>query len=304
MVLISVVIATKNRPKDLKNCLKAILRNKFKNFEVVVVDQSKNKESEKIIKSFRSKRIIYKHQRKEGKSYALNYGIKISKGKLIAFTDDDCIVSKDWLKNIFSSFKRNKYIYGVFGNTLPYRKQFHKDESCPSRIVVKKYSMFKIPVVHWEKIGNGNNMAFRKEVFEMLGYFKEWLSTGTYSYSGEDSEFVNRLLYRGFSVSHDPSVLVYHNSWLTYKEYRLKKLHYLCGMMASYGYLGLKGVDIGKKVVARHIYFTKENLKGDIIKFIKIKNFSLQEFIYHLKELFYLSKGLFIAFIHRRENHI
>ncbi len=89
--MISVLIATKNRPTQLSQCLRSLLLNTYKNFEILVLDQSTTGKTEKYVRALKNKNITYLKLNNPGKSKALNWGISMAKGKILAFTDDDCI---------------------------------------------------------------------------------------------------------------------------------------------------------------------------------------------------------------------
>jgi glycosyltransferase involved in cell wall biosynthesis len=129
--LLSVIIATHNRPRQLKDCLKSILGGQFTNFEIIVIDQGDNKKTREILNEFLERSIQYFKIEGKGKGKGINLGVQKSEGEILAFTDDDCLVAKDWLKNIWTAFKKNQKISGVFGKVLPYRPKLHKDEICP-----------------------------------------------------------------------------------------------------------------------------------------------------------------------------
>lgn len=91
--MVSIVIATKNREKSLKKCLESLKRQTYKNFEVVV--------------------------KRGGRSLAeaRQMGFEKSRGAIVIYIDDDCEVTKDWLKEIVLTFK-DKKVGGVSGPTI------------------------------------------------------------------------------------------------------------------------------------------------------------------------------------------
>ena len=78
----SVVIPTYNQGDLLKKCLETVVKQSFKNYEVIVIDNHSNDNTQKIIKKFK-KKIIYKKIKNRGViARSRNYGIKKSNGKL------------------------------------------------------------------------------------------------------------------------------------------------------------------------------------------------------------------------------
>ena len=109
-----ICICTYNRNPSLVKCLKSInnlLVNKKVKVKIVIVDNSINYSSfktvKKLKKSFKYK-IIQLHEKRRGVVYARNKCLsKIKKinPKFICFFDDDCIVDRFWLKNVFKILK-------------------------------------------------------------------------------------------------------------------------------------------------------------------------------------------------------
>ena len=88
--LISVIISTYNRERYIKKALESILVQTYKNFEIIVVDDSEGDKTEKIIKLLNRKEIKYiRNETKLGFVQSLNKGISVAKGEYIARLDDD-----------------------------------------------------------------------------------------------------------------------------------------------------------------------------------------------------------------------
>ena len=158
------------------------------------------------------------HMKQKGKTRALNTGIKAARGNICAFTDDDCIPDTKWLENIVHIFRTNPMISGVFGKTLPYRPNLHPNLICPCTFNKPQKRIITKPHRHWEDIGFGNNMAFKKATLEKIGLFKTWLGPGSVGSNCEDGELAQRALIRGYSIGYNPHMIVYHNKWLTPAE--------------------------------------------------------------------------------------
>ena len=102
---VSVVVPTLNRKKHLRACLNSlsVLNYPKSLLEVIVVDGGSSDGSrEMLTASFEGFKTIV--ERREGISYARNSGGEIAHGEIIAFTDDDCVVDSDWLKNLVTVF--------------------------------------------------------------------------------------------------------------------------------------------------------------------------------------------------------
>ena len=88
--LVSIVIPTHNRPVFLKRTLQSILQQTYKNLQIIVVSNGFSSDNKKVVNTLQDKRLEYHEQENSGgPASPRNYGIKISKGKYIAFCDDD-----------------------------------------------------------------------------------------------------------------------------------------------------------------------------------------------------------------------
>ncbi len=109
--LVSIVMSTKDTEEQLlKQAIKSILNQSYKNFEFIIVcDGGKN--DLHIIKEFKDNRIIIlKHEASVGLTKSLNEMLKIAKGKYIARMDSDDISTKDRLKIQVDFLEKNKNI--------------------------------------------------------------------------------------------------------------------------------------------------------------------------------------------------
>lgn len=88
--LVSVIIPTYNRAHLVKRAIDSVLKQTYKNFEIIVVDDASSDNTEQIINLFADRRIIYiKQEKNMGVAAARNAGIKKARGKYIAFLDSD-----------------------------------------------------------------------------------------------------------------------------------------------------------------------------------------------------------------------
>ncbi len=268
-MMISIIIATKNRLEQLQSCLSSIINTKYNHsYEILVCDQSDDGHRT-LTGSIAYKHIMHILVNNGGKSVALNQGIQRSQGNILVFTDDDCIVSKTWLSNIEYTFHNNQDIIGVFGKTVPYQPQKNTGKVCPSIFNPSK-KPYKItrPVEHWRHIGFGNNMAFRREIFKEIGFFKSWLGPGSIGSNAEDAEFALRALINKHKLFYNPNMIVYHNKWLTIKQMKKQQLSYTCGEMACYGYFAIQGHQFAKQIVWNNIEDSYYKIRRIIKKFL------------------------------------
>ncbi|HKC14444.1 MAG TPA: glycosyltransferase family 2 protein [Patescibacteria group bacterium] len=101
MIELSIIIVSYNSGEFLRKCLESIQESKFKNLEVIVVDNASKDNPEKIIKDFPNV-IFIKNKENLGFSKANNLGLKKASGKYVLFLNPDTAVGKNALGTLFS----------------------------------------------------------------------------------------------------------------------------------------------------------------------------------------------------------
>jgi len=125
MLTTSVIVPTVGRKRLLTACLNSVLNQTVSPNEVIVVDNTKNKEMKSVASIMQNKTTIpirYYHEAIPSASLARNVGIKHAKYSILAFIDDDCFASKKWLAELLSPFQKNSSCVVVKGcnrNALP-----------------------------------------------------------------------------------------------------------------------------------------------------------------------------------------
>lgn len=222
--LISVIICTHNRCESLKGTLESLLGQRGNGdfqYEVIVVDNNSKDMTKEVVMSFKKRleeRLRYVFEGNLGLSYARNKGIEESGGEIIAFTDDDVAVAKNWLKTINDTFCRYNCM-AMGGRVLPIRSfkpPAWIQVSGPYRILAAVTSFDRGNRIKQLKYGDyppiGANFAFRRIAFKKYGLFDVNLGNkGSGIIAGDDNEFSNRLLKNNESFIYAPEVIVYHS---------------------------------------------------------------------------------------------
>jgi len=117
---VSIIIRTKNEDFWIGKCLNEIFNQKYKNFEVILVDNnSKDKTISIVKKNFLKVKIINYKSKIFLPGKALNLGIKKSKGSLVAMISGHCIPkNENWLNNLVQNFK-NSDVIACYGRQEP-----------------------------------------------------------------------------------------------------------------------------------------------------------------------------------------
>lgn len=107
MIHISAIIATYNRPQDIKRTLRSLTNQSYpsENYEIIVIDDGSEasavQDLAEFIESIKSKCMIklIALSRNGGKAKAINAGIRALAGSITLITDDDCEPSRDWIES-------------------------------------------------------------------------------------------------------------------------------------------------------------------------------------------------------------
>jgi len=215
---VSVIICTRNRSDQLRLCLSSLMELTEKPAEVIVVDNAPMDDSTKMVAS-EFTFVTYVVEPRPGLDIARNAGIKAARSSIVAYVDDDVRVHPNWLSQVAASFE-NEEIMAMTGLVLAAsldteaQQIFEKHWPFNRGYVEKTYGTdyFKKTLragpPTWE-IGAGANMAFRRSIFEKVGYFDERLDVGAAGCNG-DSELWFRILKNGYSIFYNPRAVVYH----------------------------------------------------------------------------------------------
>lgn len=108
--LISVIIPVYNVENYLEKCIDSVLKQTYKEMEIILVDDGSTDTSGKLCDKYRNldHRIKVYHKKNGGLSDARNYGIHYATGKYITFIDSDDIVYKDLISELYFLIKEYK----------------------------------------------------------------------------------------------------------------------------------------------------------------------------------------------------
>jgi GT2 family glycosyltransferase len=231
---VSVIIATKNRPKDLLRFLNSVNTVEDEFSELVVVDSSNDSD---IIEVNRSNTLKangkYLFFVENGLSKARNYGINNSSGEIIVFADDDFIATNGWLNNLLKRFDDHQ-VFCVTGRMLSLRKDASSnlyertmsfDRGNDSKVFSKKNlqirSLFSVLTKLGQKrLGDQTPVpwavgfgfcSFQRRVFDVVGMFDVNLGRGTKAIGADDTDIFYRILKAGLSICYSSDAVVLHN---------------------------------------------------------------------------------------------
>lgn len=115
---VPVVIATYNRAYVIRDALESVLRQTYRDFEIIVVDDGSSDNTRELVASLPGDGIRYiRHERNRGCSAAYNTGIAAATGQLVGFLDSDDFWKPDYLERQLDLMSQHPEVDAVFTYT-------------------------------------------------------------------------------------------------------------------------------------------------------------------------------------------
>lgn len=107
--LISIIIPCYNVEQYIRHCLDTVINQTYKNLEIICVNDGSTDNTLKVLKEYEAKdeRIIVITQENMGLSGARNTGLKVFKGKYVAFIDSDDYIALEYIEHLYKAIKDN-----------------------------------------------------------------------------------------------------------------------------------------------------------------------------------------------------
>ena len=200
---VSVLVATRDRAKALRECIASLLACSCPSFEVIVVDQSATP-----VDLAANPRLRVLHSRTAGKASALNLGLKEARGNILAFTDDDCTVPTGWIRRGVERLRAQPDVGLIFG-ALTAAPHDPATSLIPS-FMPPGFEVHRGVAAAQVRAGAGANMFASRALFDAIEGFDALLGPGALFRSCEEFDLYYRTLAAGFAVIRDPDNPVVH----------------------------------------------------------------------------------------------
>lgn len=196
---VSIVVRTRNESQWISRCLNEIHNQKYQNFEVILVDhESADRTINLVRKNFPFVKIIKYRSKIFYPGKALNLGIKISKGSLIAMISGHCIPKNNlWLSNLVKNFKK-KSTGAVYGRQEPLDTSSANDY----RDLIYIFGLDKKIQKNDPFFHNANSMI-RKSLWLKCKFDEDTLHI-------EDRLWASEILKKKYYIVYEPSSSVFH----------------------------------------------------------------------------------------------
>jgi O-antigen biosynthesis protein len=245
---VSVIIPTHERPELLGRCLESLLAMQYPNLEIVIVDNvpDTTRTRDLIATRYGDRGDIryFVEERRAGSATARNRGLRVSRGELVAFTDDDVVVDRYWLAELLTGFSAGDHVGCVTGLIMPMELE------TPAQIWFEEYGGFgkgferrlydlgpnrpASPLFPYNPsmFGSGNSMAFRVDALHEVGSFDPSLGNGTPTLGGVDIEAFFRIVQGGYQLVYEPGAMIHHAHRREYEALRRQVFAYGSGLTA------------------------------------------------------------------------
>jgi glycosyltransferase involved in cell wall biosynthesis len=239
----SVIVITRNRSASIPEALEALSKLNYPDFEVIVVDSSDEAEKIKTAEVAARFGAKYVFEPRRGQALARNTAIPIATGEILAFTDDDCIPSPDWLAKKAENFS-DPAVWACTGRVVQHTREgagdlfeevAGQDLGTTKRVFTRDDLNFGVGVLlanamkvfakHMKSgapvpwcLGHGSSMAFRREAFRQNGGFDERYGWGQPFGGCEDIEIFYRTLKSGHKLVYEPAAVIRHKHRFSAEE--------------------------------------------------------------------------------------
>jgi len=204
---VSIIVPVQNGEKTIPALLESLMKLDYNRdrLEFLVVDGNSEDKTKDIVKQYSSIKLIT--QDGNGLNAGRNTGIRNSKSEIIVFTDSDCIIPVDWVRNIVKNFDDPRI--GCLGGSIKgcngdFLSDYADNSFMPVLRIFKKREVLD-SVRLLQRYPAGCNMAFRRKALEAAGDFDENIR-----HAFDEDELVERVCRAGYRMVLDPDCLVLH----------------------------------------------------------------------------------------------
>ncbi|MDB5375412.1 MAG: glycosyltransferase family 2 protein, partial [Belnapia sp.] len=199
----SLVVATRGRDTELAALFDSLLAQGGADIEVIVVDQNADDRLAPVIAAYSPRLALIWHRSAVANAcHARNLGLRLARGALVGFPDDDCLLPPGLLGRVAAGFAANPALAVLTGPAA----------SPDGGLGSGRWRMEPGPITPanvWTSVIEFN-LFLRRDIALALGGFDERLGPGTDFGSAEGNDLVLRAIRAGHAARYDPAQLVVH----------------------------------------------------------------------------------------------
>lgn len=223
---LSLIIGTLNRKESIMTCLESLLRQDYEDYEIIIVDQSDNDDTETAIKSIDNDKIRYYHVNYRGLSRARNEALRKMTGDCFCLIDDDAYYSENYLSVAAGNARQKTVLSGRIFDTVK-QKDFASYNG--------KYSGKTLPTRMVLRTCPSAALVLPGSIIEDAGYFDEKFGVGSVYCAGEETDLLLRAMNAGYKIMYVPELQIKHPYPITAETGKAsKKGNYYEGIGALY----------------------------------------------------------------------
>jgi GT2 family glycosyltransferase len=222
---VTVVVATRERVDQLALCLRSLLALDYPRFAVVVVDNAPTSDATRqLVQSLSDDGapVRYVCEERAGLARAHDRGLLEVDTPLIALTDDDVVVDRDWLTAIAQAFESAGDVACVTGLILPteletpaqiwFERRARLNKGFRRTIFRRGEEHDSDPLFPYTagRFGSGASMAFDTAALRSVGGFDTASGMGTPARGGDDLIAFFRVVAAGYALVYEPRALLWH----------------------------------------------------------------------------------------------
>jgi glycosyltransferase involved in cell wall biosynthesis len=218
LMKVSVIVATRNRAHAIGPCLDSIATAFAEasplDAEIVVVDNGSSDNTAEIIKAWATATRVSVQLLKEpkaGHARAQNHALRFAHGQLLAFTDDDCRLHPQYVKDLLRHDDEDRGLV-LRGGRIELGDPTDLPLTINTSPTLMRWTLTMSSARHHRIPGylNGCNMVMRRALLDQIGLFDEAFGPGSYIGSGEDSDLMFRAYLAGATLEYVPDMTVFH----------------------------------------------------------------------------------------------
>lgn len=208
------------RPDTVSDAIASVRAQRYRDWDLLVIGQGDERAIRPVVEfaAHGDPRVRYIHIARSGLSIARNHALREAGGDIIAFTDDDCEASPDWLDRVVSVFERHPQVGLVFGSLVPPQPKPSRFRVCPQftagEIWYDPIATERRAPEGWSAVGA--NFSVRRDQAARIGEFDEHLGAGARFPAAEDTDYMLRAELLGVPMFSSPTIVVHHTHGFRY----------------------------------------------------------------------------------------
>lgn len=196
----SVIVPVYNGEGTLEGCIQSLLALNYptEKLDLIVIDNASTDRTAEILRRYgNALRVVY--EKKRGPAAARNQGLLHTHREVVAFTDADCVVDRDWLRHLVAPLQDRRI--GIVGGKNLARTPHNFIEEFGEQIhdqdaAINSYRPPYVITMNW---------ASRREVLEEFNFDEAFRR-------GEDGDLSYRIFQAGYGFCYRPEAVIYHSN--------------------------------------------------------------------------------------------